>query len=116
MQSDIIAALHPEDRDSIRFLAPSMHNHMVAAEVRHPSYEAAKDAADNINCAITRAGISIRGCVPKAGVETSPSRRERLKSWFASKDLVVRMNPQLTFAWCERALEVWTEDGSYKLG
>lgn len=27
-----------------------------------------------------------------------------------------RLNPAVSFAWCERALEAWTEDGGYTLG
>lgn len=39
-----------------------------------------------------------------------------LKAWFGSKDLLTKLNPATTFAWCERTLEAWTEDGGYKLG
>lgn len=115
-QSDILAALDPEERATSKFLAPSMHIHMISTEVRPATYDAVKDAADSIKCAITNARITVRGSMPEAGIETSPSRRESLKAWFASKDALTRLNPEVTFAWCERGREAWTENGSYKHG
>lgn len=88
---------------------------MITAGVRHPSYEAVKDAA---NTAIARGGITVRGSTPRAGIEIWPSRRESLKAWFSSKDTLVKLNAGRAFACCEGALKAWTltEDGSYRLG
>lgn len=105
LQADILAAMNEDERAQIKFLAPFMHNHMITAEVRHPSYDAVKDAADSVNTAIVRNSIMVRGCTPRAGIEMSPSRRESLKSWFSSKDHPVKLNADRAFAWCERALE-----------
>lgn len=95
---------------------PIMYNHMITAEVRHPTFDAVKDATDSVNTAIVRAGVTVRGSTPRAGIETSPSRRESLKVWLSSKDLLANLIADRAFTWCDRALEACTEDGSYKLG
>lgn len=93
-----------------------MHNHMISAEVRHASFEAVKGAADYTNTAIITAGINVRGVTPRTGVETAPSRGESLKASTSAKDLLMKLNAETTFAWCERALEAWTEDRSCNVG
>lgn len=44
--------MHIDDIARLKLLAPFMHNHMITAEVSHPTFFAVKNAADTATAAI----------------------------------------------------------------
>lgn len=82
-----------------------VHNHMVSAEVRSPSFEHSKDLADAITHAVTTKSISTNRHARRAGIEDEPVQTRE------PHDLVPReghseMKHGKQFAAC-RALQTW---------
>lgn len=97
----------------LRWLQPFIQNHAVSAEVLGAREGSAKAIADE---SMNKKPIYVRGVAIRVGVEISPSRREALRSFFASRDLVKQLNGDYNSTICSRSLEIWCDAGFHRLG
>lgn len=71
---------------------------------------------DNINIRLKRDPLLVRGFEVKGALETSPSRKQALRSFFEAGDWVRGLNPPYNFEECARSLELWGKAGCVKIG
>lgn len=84
--------------EETRWLQPFAQSHCWSFEVVHAEPWTAKNWADKVNMKINSMNDKMSGCEVRAAVETSPQRREALKSFFESRDDIQSLNSDGTRA------------------
>lgn len=75
-----------------------------------------KKLNDYNNMIIKKANIQVRGHSARAAVETSPERRDHLRMWHQSCEMLAMLKPGKEFGTCERALEIWNHRNTKHIG
>lgn len=99
--------MSPQDNQQVRWLSPFVQNHQVSAEVLNAAQSDPKSLADRVALAITRNNITVKGAQLKTALEVNLQRRAVLRTWYSANDQIRDLNPQATFNFCERGLEIW---------
>lgn len=91
-------------------------NHCISAEVLAAGPHDAKMLLDTINIILKKNPAIARGCEIKGGWETSPARKQALRSFFEARDWIKGLNPSYAFEECARSWELWDDTRCVKVG
>lgn len=97
-------------------MTPFIKNHSISAEVLAAGPHDVNMLLDTINIKLKKEPVLVRGHEINGALETSPSRKQALRSFFEARDWVRGLNPAYKFEECARSLELWDETGCVKVG